>query len=89
MLYYKYYKFPNKESVPRAQWPANISVHEVGIIRNNDGKYDVYGNVIEEPSNKEGWFVNICHRDGVDLSFVEEYRVNVKTPNCLWAGQEV
>jgi hypothetical protein len=70
---YKYYKFPNKQSVPpRNKWPKKISITEIGPI-NLDGWYV---NVCYQGS------VN-----SVNLEFVKEYEIEVNTPIRKWMGQ--
>lgn len=88
MLNYKYYRFPNKESVPSLkQWPEDVSVNEVGLISNNDGVYDEKGFEIKPPTYKPGWHVNICYQGYVNLNFVQQYEIDVRTPRQIWLGQ--
>jgi hypothetical protein len=88
MIKYYYYKFPNKELVPKV-WPDRVEVYEVGTLFNKDGVYDEYGRKIAYPTPKNGWFVNICCQSDVDLSFISQYEIKVTTPNCIWYGQDI
>jgi hypothetical protein len=83
---YKYYKFPNKESVPK-QWPLNVSVNEVGIMYNNDEVYNELGELVTPPTPKEGWHVNVCYQGQVDLDSIKQYEIQVNTPLRKWFGQ--
>jgi hypothetical protein len=85
---YKYYKFPNKESVPPLnRWPKEVSVNEVGVILNNNGIYSERGIEIQSPTPIEGWHVNVCYQGQVNLNFVKDYEINVTSPRCKWMGQ--
>lgn len=85
---YKYYKFPNKESVPPLpMWPKNVSINEIGIIPNNDAVYNEAGIMIEPPTAKSGWHVNVCYDEPVNLDFLKEYEIQVQTPRRTWFGQ--
>jgi hypothetical protein len=87
---YKYYKFPNKETAPPLnKWPQNVSVNEIGVIVNNDGVFDEYGEIVNPPTVKPGWHVNVCYQGNVNLEFVKQYEINVQTPMRTWLGQEV
>jgi hypothetical protein len=88
MITYKYYKFPNKDLVPKpGEWPENVFYYEIGTLYNNDGVYGPGGVVIEEPTPKPGWHVNVCYQKQADLSFLNQYEINVETPNCVWGSQ--
>jgi hypothetical protein len=90
MLQYKYYKFPSKDLVPpRDEWPEGVSVSEVGQIVDQPGTYDEEGNQLTAPTFIEGWHVNIVHQNEPDLSFVEQFRIEVNTPIQIWLGQQV
>lgn len=85
---YKYYKFPNKQVVPsRDKWPREVSVEEIGTITNKDGVYDEHGAVIQPPTVKEGWHVNICYQGTINLDFIKQYEIDVITPKRKWMGQ--
>jgi hypothetical protein len=87
---YKYYKFPNKESMPpRIKWPKNASINEIGIMPNNDAVYDEKGIMIVPPTAKSGWHVNVCYQEPIDLDFIKEYEIDVRTPRRTWLGQKV
>jgi hypothetical protein len=90
MIKYKYYKFPNKELVPKpGEWPEGVFHYEIGIIYNNDGVYGPGGVVIKPPTPKPGWHVNVCYQGSNNLDFIQQYEINVITPNCIWSGQEL
>ncbi len=90
MITYKYYKFPSKELIPPlSAWPSNVSVHEVGLISNNDAVYNNLGQEVEPQTFIPGWHVNVCYPDTADLSFVQEYEITVTNPRCIWFGQTV
>jgi hypothetical protein len=83
---YKYYKFPNKNLVPKI-WPEGVSVSEVGLIKKINPVYDDHGNIIEPPQYHDGWHVNVCYRDNVNLDFLNEYEITVNNPKQKWFGQ--
>jgi|688.fasta_scaffold217793_2 hypothetical protein len=86
---YQYYKFPNKESVPSLElWPSNVSVYEVGIIKRKDEVMDEWGNEIEPAEYFDGWHINVCFEEKADLDFIQQYRINVSSPDYLWYGQQ-
>lgn len=88
MITYKYYKFPNKETVPSSeQWPQNVTVNEIGIIYNNDGKFNELGELIKPPTPKNGWHVNICYQGDINLEFIKQYEIKINSPICKWFGQ--
>jgi len=90
MITYKYYKFPSQSTVPLlSSWPSNVSVHEVGVIGNNDATYNNLGQEITPQTFLSGWHVNVCYQGNVDLSFVQSYEINVNNPKCIWFGQVV
>lgn len=85
---YRYYKFPNKKSVPDLMlWPSGVNVYEVGYIKKTSEVMDNFGNEIEPAEYYDGWHVNVCFKEGVDLSFIENFRINVKSPDYIWFGQ--
>ena len=89
-MQYKYYKFPSKEFTPkRSEWPSNVSVEEIGLISNNNETFDEHGRLVSPATYKEGWHINICYQGTVDLSFVEQYEIQVLTPKRTWLGQPV
>jgi hypothetical protein len=88
MITYKYYKFENKESVPSI-WPDSVNVDEVGLIKETDPVYDENGNVIQPATYKDGWHVNVCYQGDVDLSFIQQYEINVGNPKRIWFGQQI
>jgi hypothetical protein len=88
MITYKYYKFPSKELVPKV-WPVNVSINEIGTIYNNDGIYNELGEQIQPPTPKQGWHVNICYQGNINLSHLQQYEINVQSPNHIWYGQYV
>jgi hypothetical protein len=88
MIKYKYYKFPNKESVPADNiWPFGVSVHEIGLIPKTAAKYGADGKAIELPTYYEGWHINVCYQGQVNLDFVKQYEIEVNNPKCTWMGQ--
>ncbi len=92
-MVYKYYKFPTQGDVPNDdEWPANINIDQVGKILEKPGTYDALGNEITPPTYKNGWHVNICFKEGsvgnyYFLYSLEQYEINIKTPNRVWFGQ--
>lgn len=85
---YRYYKFPNKESMPPFHmWPRDVSITQLGTLYSNETVYDDYGNLILVPL--EGWHVNICYSGNVNLDFISQYEIQVNTPVRTWFGQEV
>lgn len=84
---YRYYKFPNKETVPTS-WPEGVSISEVGRIGNKDMVYDNEGRTIKPQTYKSGWHVNICYQGDIDLSFISQYEIEVQTPRQVWFGQQ-
>jgi hypothetical protein len=90
MITYKYYKFPNKQTVPGPmEWPDEVFYYELGTIYNNDGVYEPGGIVVQKPTPKPGWHVNVCYQGDKDLSFIQQYEIQVNTPNCIWSGQQI
>lgn len=87
MLTYKYYKFPNKNVVPKF-WPNNVSVIEIGPMRVTQSVYDSLGNVISTGTEDSAWHINICYSGNADLSHIEQYEIFVKTPKRIWFGQQ-
>lgn len=86
MLTYKYYKFPNKDLVPKF-WPENVSVIEIGPIKKSKSVLDELGNVISPGIEDTAWHVNVCYTGAADLSHIKEYEIFVKTPKTVWFGQ--
>jgi hypothetical protein len=85
---YKYYKFPNKETARAInQWPSNISIFEIGILKSKPEVMDNFGNEIEPAVYLDGWHVNVCYEGEVNLDFLQEYEINVKSPKYTWFGQ--
>jgi hypothetical protein len=90
MITYKYYKFPNKESVPpKSEWPSNVNIDDIGLIGNNDGVYDELGQETKPQTYKSGWHVNICYEGEANLDFVKEYEIQVQSPRQIWFGQSI
>jgi hypothetical protein len=88
MIYYKYYKFPNKESVPVGDiWPSHVSVHEIGLIPKTTAKYNIDGSVSEPVTYIDGWHVNVCYQEQANLDFIKQYEVEVNNPKCIWMNQ--
>jgi len=87
---YKYYKFPNKSSMPPlSSWPEGVTIEVVGKIKKNKEVLDDLGNEIKPPVYFNGWHVNVVFQGLVDLSFVQQYEIHVNTPQRIWLGQEV
>lgn len=87
---YRYYKFPTKDLAPKPeQWPSEVSYFEVGTLYNNDAIINEQGIVVKPPTAKTGWFVNVCYNSNplIKLDFIQEFEINVQTPNYLWLGQ--
>lgn len=82
---YKYYKFPNKESVPEIKlWPLNISIYEIGLIKKESEITDDWGNEIKPAEYYEGWHINVCYEGTPNLDFVKEFEINVNNPRYRW-----
>ena len=89
---YKYYRFPTKNEIPKLEeWPINVSYSNVGTIYDNDAEYDELGNIIKPQTPKPGWHINVSYNTNplVNLDFIKQYEIDVKTPRYLWLGQEV
>lgn len=85
---YKYYRFPNKESVPSYNmWPRDVSITQLGILYSGEWVHDNNGNLVPVPL--EGWHVNICYSGNVNLDFITQYEIQVNSPVRTWFGQEV
>lgn len=88
MITYKYYRFPSKDLVPNPErWPDGVFYYEIGTILNNDGIYDVSGCELQAPTAKPGWHVNVCYEGIKNLNFIQQYEIQVNSPNCTWSGQ--
>lgn len=85
-MIYKYYKFPNKDMVPKT-WPEGVSVSEVGLIKKTEPVYDDRGYVIQPATYYDGWHINICYQGDVNLEFIHDFEVAVNTPRRKWFGQ--
>lgn len=83
---YRYYKFPNKESVP-TNWPTGVSISEIGLIENTEPVYDDRGYEITPATYLDGWHVNVCSQSDINLDFIKEYEITVNTPRRKWFGQ--
>jgi hypothetical protein len=87
---YKYYKFPSKQLAPSlTQWPEDVSVEVIGQIKDTPGVYDENGYEILPPTYIDGWHINVAYQGYVDLSFVQQYEINVHSPRRVWFGQEI
>lgn len=90
MITYKYYNFPNKNLVPKPyEWPEGVYYYEVGVIYNQDGIRDQNGITIQAPTSKPGWHVNVCYQKPVNLDFIQQYEINVNSPEYVWSGQKL
>lgn len=83
---YKYYKF-NDESDAPTSWPSGVSVSVVGRIIEQKPIYDDGGVVIQPPTYKPGWHINICYSGNIDLSRLQQYEIQVGSPRRIWFGQ--
>ena len=89
MITYKYYNFPTKDLVPKPnEWPEGVYYYELGTIFNKDGEYDVNGLVLQSPTAKPGWHVNVCYQKPINLDFIQQYEIDVTSPECIWSGQK-
>jgi hypothetical protein len=83
---YKYYKFNNENEVPKS-WPTGVSVSVVGRIIDQQPVYNESGIVIQPPTYRPGWHINICYKGNIDLTHLQKYEIQVKTPKRVWFGQ--
>jgi hypothetical protein len=86
MITYKYYKFPDKNTVP-SFWPSNVNVHEVGKIFDTYPVYNSLNMEVTPGTYLSGWHVNICFEGELDLSSIQQYEIVVNNPICKWFGQ--
>lgn len=90
MIEYKYYKFPSQGDVPNDdEWPIGVNVDQIGKIIDQPGTYDEEGNELTSPTYLDGWHVNVCYQNGADLSFIQEYEIQVNSPVRVWFGQPI
>jgi hypothetical protein len=85
-MVYKYYRFNSKEEAPEF-WPAGVSVSVVGRIIDQEPVLNEQGIIIEPSTYKPGWHVNICYNGDVNLTHLEQYEIEVKSPRRIWFGQ--
>jgi len=89
-MIYKYYKFPDKESVPpKHLWPNGVSYYEIGLIGNNDAVYDEFGKEVEPQTYIPGWHINVACSEQTNLDFISQYEINVNSPRVVWLGQQI
>jgi hypothetical protein len=86
MITYKFYKFPEQNSVPQV-WPTKVNLHEVGQIVATKPVFNNLNVEISAATFLSGWHVNVCFEGDVDLSFVQQYEITVEAPICKWFGQ--
>lgn len=88
MLTYKYYKFPSKDLIPKL-WPDGVSISIIGQMKSKNDLYDELGNKIYSGPENSYWHVNVCYEGHADLSFVQQYEIQVNTPDRIWFGQNI
>lgn len=85
-----FYTFPD-EATAKALLPDELdedgnwikrNVDVIGIAYNNDGTYDEEGNVVTEPTQKDGWRMNTI--GSFAPSNLEDYRVTPATPDRVY-----
>lgn len=85
-MIYKYYKFNTEEEAPKS-WPPGVSVSVVGRIIDTPAVYNENGIVLEPPTYKPGWHINICYEGNVNLNHLQQYEIQVNSPRRVWFGQ--
>lgn len=71
------------EAVEGYEVPNYRNIDTIGIIH-EDGEWDEEGQVITEPTQLDGWHVNVRLIDGEDESALEPFMVNPATPIRVW-----
>lgn len=67
------------------QIPNYRNIDILGTLYNDDGQYDEEGNVITEPTPKEGWHINIRVLEGESIEPLLPYSIHPESPTRIWS----
>lgn len=90
----KYFKFPDEETAKKTTgwWSREdgwvkpsirLEIAVVGVLLNNDGKYDEEGNLSRAPTEKDGFHINMIRGEVPEI--LKEYQVFPEKPSYILA----